>query len=50
MTVDVVLAPPSCYLSYVTENVPPNIEVAAQNCYKIAEGAFTGEIRLGIQS
>lgn len=42
---DVVVAPPSCYLSYVNERVPSTIEVSAQNCYKVAEGAFTGEIR-----
>lgn len=42
---DVVIAPPSCYLSYVKERVPPNIEVSAQNCYKVAAGAYTGEIR-----
>uniref|UniRef100_F1L676 Triosephosphate isomerase n=1 Tax=Ascaris suum TaxID=6253 RepID=F1L676_ASCSU len=42
--VDVVVAPPAPYLSYVKEHVKPGIEVAAQNCYKVPKGAFTGEI------
>lgn len=33
--VDVVVAPPAPYLSYVKEHVKPGIEVAAQNCYKV---------------
>lgn len=42
--VDVVVAPPSCYLQYSREKLPANVQVAAQNCYKEKEGAFTGEI------
>uniref|UniRef100_A0A0R3RXS6 Spliceosome-associated protein CWC27 homolog n=1 Tax=Elaeophora elaphi TaxID=1147741 RepID=A0A0R3RXS6_9BILA len=42
--VDVVVAPPAPYLSYVKEKVKSGIEVSAQNCYKVAKGAFTGEI------
>jgi len=42
--VDVIVAPPSAYLSYAREKLSPSIQVAAQNCYKVAKGAFTGEI------
>ncbi|CAG5127730.1 unnamed protein product [Candidula unifasciata] len=42
--VEVVVAPPYCYLQYSREKLPSNIQVAAQNCYKEKEGAFTGEI------
>jgi len=42
--VDVVVAPPAPYLSYVRESLHASIHVAAQNCYKTAKGAFTGEI------
>jgi len=42
--VDVVVAPPAPYLCYVRENLHASILVAAQNCYKTAKGAFTGEI------
>ena len=35
---------PSIYLSDVRRIVPQNISVAAQNCYKLPKGAFTGEI------
>ena len=42
---DVVVAPPSCYLSYVRQALPATIGVSAQNCYKAEKGAFTGEIR-----
>jgi len=41
---DVVIAPPSPYLSYVKSKVENGIEVAAQNCYKVSKGAFTGEV------
>lgn len=33
--VDIVIAPPSLYLTYVKKNVKPNIHIAAQNCYKV---------------
>lgn len=42
--VDVICAPPTCYLSYVKANITPKAHVSAQNCYKVAKGAFTGEI------
>ncbi|KAE9548024.1 hypothetical protein FO519_008764 [Halicephalobus sp. NKZ332] len=42
--VDIVVAPPTLYISCVKDNIKNNIEVAAQNCYKVAKGAFTGEI------
>ncbi|KAK7601240.1 hypothetical protein V9T40_008681 [Parthenolecanium corni] len=42
--VEIVVAPPSIYLEYTKSIVPANIEVSAQNCYKIPKGAFTGEI------
>ena len=42
---EVVVSPPSVYLSYVREKLPVSIGVAAQNCYKVEKGAFTGEIR-----
>ncbi|XP_022809331.1 triosephosphate isomerase-like [Stylophora pistillata] len=41
---DVVVSPPSIYLDYVCKAVKPGIYVSAQNCYKVASGAFTGEI------
>ena len=31
-----------CYLDYVRQKLPASIGVAAQNCYKVAKGAFTG--------
>jgi len=45
MCTEVVVSPPSLYLQYVQENLPPNVGAAAQNCYKAEKGAFTGEIR-----
>lgn len=41
---EVVVSPPSIYLDYVRQKVQPVIGVSAQNCYKVASGAFTGEI------
>lgn len=41
---EVVVAPPSIYLDYVCSSVKSGIDVSAQNCYKVANGAFTGEI------
>ena len=35
---------PGCYLQYVVDKLPNTIGVAAQNCYKAAKGAFTGEL------
>jgi len=41
---EVVVSPPSIYLDYVRQRVKPAIGISAQNCYKVASGAFTGEI------
>ncbi|VEN43810.1 unnamed protein product [Callosobruchus maculatus] len=41
---EVIVGVPAVYLDYVKCNAPPNVEVAAQNCYKAEKGAFTGEI------
>ncbi|XP_051844718.1 triosephosphate isomerase-like [Antechinus flavipes] len=41
---EVVCAPPSIYLDFVCQKLDQKICVAAQNCYKVAKGAFTGEI------
>ena len=40
-----VVAPPSIYVQYVREKLNQQLGVAAQNCYKVEKGAFTGEIR-----
>ncbi|CAH1394910.1 unnamed protein product [Nezara viridula] len=42
--VEVIVAPPSVYLEFSKCRVPKNIMLAAQNCFKVAKGAFTGEI------
>lgn len=39
---EIVVAPPSIYLEYTKSIVPVSIGVSAQNCYKVAKGAFTG--------
>ncbi|KAF0024162.1 hypothetical protein F2P81_022964 [Scophthalmus maximus] len=41
---EVVCAVPSIYLDFARSSLDPRIGVAAQNCYKVAKGAFTGEI------
>lgn len=41
----VVCGAPSIYLDFARQKLDPKIGVAAQNCYKVASGAFTGEIR-----
>ncbi|XP_025835090.1 triosephosphate isomerase [Agrilus planipennis] len=41
---EVILGVPALYIEYVISNLPPNVQVAAQNCYKVPNGAFTGEI------
>ncbi|EDV19524.1 Triosephosphate isomerase [Trichoplax sp. H2] len=41
---EVVVGPPFVYLSYVKENLPDKVSIAAQNCYYASKGAFTGEI------
>nr|CAG4644237.1 EOG090X0BSC [Lepidurus arcticus] len=40
---EVVCGVPAVYLSYARQKLPASIGVAAQNCYKVAKGAFTGE-------
>ncbi|KAG7736221.1 hypothetical protein KL923_004930 [Ogataea haglerorum] len=43
--VQVVIAPPAPYLFWASEhNKQPTVEVAAQNCYDKASGAYTGEV------
>nr|UDB72886.1 triosephosphate isomerase isoform X4 [Androctonus crassicauda] len=41
---EVVLGCPSIYLDFARSKMPANIGLAAQNCYKVEKGAFTGEI------
>lgn len=41
---ELVCGVPACYLDYARQKLPSSIGVAAQNCYKVAKGAFTGEI------
>ena len=45
--IEVVVAPPFPYLQHVRQILPKSIGVAAQNCYKAANGAYTGEVRYG---
>jgi len=45
MLAEVVVAAPALYVAYAREKLNKGIGVAAQNCYKVASGAFTGEIR-----
>lgn len=42
--VDVVIGVPAVYLEYTKGKFPAGVLAAAQNCYKEAKGAFTGEI------
>ncbi|XP_055850002.1 triosephosphate isomerase [Episyrphus balteatus] len=41
---EVVIGCPAVYISYVRGLVPATIGVAGQNSYKVAKGAFTGEL------
>jgi len=41
---EVVVGCPAPYLSYARGLLPAAIGVAGQNCYKVAKGAFTGEV------
>lgn len=41
---DVIVGVPTIYLDYVNSKKPDNVFVAAQNCYKVPKGAFTGKI------
>jgi len=40
---EVVVGVPVCYQIYARNKLPGKIGIAAQNCYKEAKGAFTGE-------
>lgn len=42
---DIVIGVPACYLKYAQDKAPKGIKIAAENCYKVSSGAFTGEIR-----
>lgn len=41
---EVIVGCPAVYISYARSLLPETIGVAGQNCYKVAKGAFTGEI------
>uniref|UniRef100_U3I8D8 Triosephosphate isomerase n=1 Tax=Anas platyrhynchos platyrhynchos TaxID=8840 RepID=U3I8D8_ANAPP len=41
---EVVCGAPSIYLDFARQKLDAKIGVAAQNCYKVPKGAFTGEI------
>nr|CAG4641138.1 EOG090X0BSC [Eulimnadia texana] len=41
---EVVCGVPTPYLEYARQKLPETVGIAAQNCYKVAKGAFTGEI------
>lgn len=43
--VEVVCGAPAIYLDFARQKLDAKIAVAAQNCYKVPKGAFTGEIR-----
>ena len=36
--------PPSCLIDFVRQKLDPKIAVAVQDCYKVPNAAFTGEI------
>nr|UDB72884.1 triosephosphate isomerase [Hemiscorpius lepturus] len=41
---EIVLGCPAIYLEFAQKAMPPNVSMAAENCYKVEKGAFTGEI------
>lgn len=43
-TTEVLVSPPALYLDFVRTRLDKRIHVAAQNCYKVEKGAFTGDI------
>lgn len=43
--IEVVCGAPSIYLDFARSKLDAKFGVAAQNCYKVPKGAFTGEIR-----
>ncbi|KAL1417200.1 hypothetical protein MTO96_027082 [Rhipicephalus appendiculatus] len=46
--VEVIIACPAPYLDYCRSLLPPSVALGAQNCYKVEQGAFTGEISPGM--
>lgn len=44
MDSDIVIGCPAIYLEHTQKSLPTFMHVAAQNCYKVNSGAFTGEI------
>ena len=42
--IEVLVAPPALYVDFVRTRLDKRIHVAAQNCYKVEKGAFTGDI------
>ena len=45
---EVVFSPPTAYIDFTQQKLDPKIAVPVQNCYKVTNGAFTGEISPGI--
>lgn len=43
--VEVVVAPVFLHLPYVLQSIHPKYQVAAQNCWEMDPGAWTGEVR-----
>lgn len=41
---EVIVGVPAVYIEFAKSNLPNNVSIAAQNCYKVSKGAFTGEI------
>lgn len=41
---EIIVAPPYIYLNFARETFPSNIQIAAQNVFDKANGAYTGEI------
>jgi triosephosphate isomerase len=42
---DIVVAPPALYMTHVRDQLKgTGVQLAAQNCYRVASGAFTGEL------
>ena len=42
--IEIVCGAPAIYLEFAKSVLPANVSLAAQNCYKVKSGAFTGEI------
>ena len=43
-TTEVLVGPPALYVDFVRQKLTAKFHVAAQNCYKVEKGAFTGDI------